>query len=168
MGVGRIAVDRIRRRLLDVALLGGTAGGVALRKARKTRRKTETPIPNRRRRVGSLLGTLGRPALAVSVLLLIVYLSLAPGVLQQIEDDFQQKMAFARDPETYWAEVEQAVQSVRSDAQVMATLARPPRPRHRRRRFRMARNDETCPTCETLRHSLLTHCERCGTEKVAT
>ncbi|MCX7428119.1 MAG: hypothetical protein NTW96_21125, partial [Planctomycetia bacterium] len=46
----------------------------------------------------------------------------APGVLQQIEDDFQQKMAFARYPEAHWAEVEQAVQTVRSDEQVMATL----------------------------------------------
>ncbi|MCX7428117.1 MAG: hypothetical protein NTW96_21115 [Planctomycetia bacterium] len=92
------------------------------RKARKASRQTDSAIPNLRRRVGSLLGTLGRPSLATSVLLLIVYLSLAPGVLQQIEDDFQQKMAFARYPEAHWAEVEQAVQTVRSDEQVMATL----------------------------------------------
>ncbi|MCX7427992.1 MAG: hypothetical protein NTW96_20480, partial [Planctomycetia bacterium] len=41
-------------------------------KARKSRRQTQSPAVSLRRRVGSLLGTLGRPSLATSVLLLIV------------------------------------------------------------------------------------------------
>jgi hypothetical protein len=91
-------------------------------KARKARRQTPSPAPSLRRCVGALLRTLGQPALVASALLSIAYLILAPGMLQQVEDRFQGYMETARHPETYGAEMEQAVQRVRSDAQVMATL----------------------------------------------
>ncbi len=56
--------------------------------------------------------------------MLIAYLFLAPGILEQVEQEFQKNMAFARYPQSHWKEVAQAVQRVRSDGQLMDRLRR--------------------------------------------
>ncbi len=64
----------------------------------------------------------GHACLVLSVLLMILYLTFAPSVITTTERQFQDKVAFARHPSSYWAEVEQVVQRVRSDQQLIEQL----------------------------------------------
>jgi hypothetical protein len=42
--------------------------------------------------------------------------------LEQVEREFQEKMAFARNPQTHWTNVAEVVQRVRSDEKMMSEL----------------------------------------------
>ena len=59
---------------------------------------------------------------ALAVLILTAYLIVTPFVVAQVEQNFQQKMAYARSPETYWTGAAAAIQRVRSDAKTMHEL----------------------------------------------
>jgi hypothetical protein len=64
----------------------------------------------------------GMASLQLSALLLVLHLALMPEIVAAVEQEMQQKLAFARQPSAHWSEVEQAVQRVRSDPQRMDSL----------------------------------------------
>lgn len=107
---------------LTLVLWAGLLAAVHRGKLRRARSEPSRPLPDPRQRLGEFLRSLGRPALKVAAMLLVMYLLLAPSVLEQAEQEFQTKMAFARDPQAYWATVEAAAQEVRSDAATMSQL----------------------------------------------
>ena len=92
------------------------------RRVRRMQRERNLPLPEFGNRLRGVLRTLARPALVMSALMLVVYLVLAPGTLDQAEQEFQKKMMFARHPETHWSKVAKAVQKVRSDEKLMGEL----------------------------------------------
>ena len=107
---------------LTVALWAGLLMALQSRRMRRAYRQTGSPLPGLRTRLRWLFRPIGRPALATAALVMIAYLLLAPANLDRIEQDFQRAMAFARNPQSYWAEVEEAVQKVRADKKTMARL----------------------------------------------
>ncbi len=66
--------------------------------------------------------SLGHTFLALSTQVTIQYLSFAPAVIAEVEGEFQDKMAFARQPSDHWSEVEQSVQRVRSKLELIEHL----------------------------------------------
>ncbi len=72
--------------------------------------------------LGGLFRSLARPAFVMSAMMFMVYLILAPGLQERAEQEFQQKITFARHPERYWTKVEKVVQTVRSDEHLMGQL----------------------------------------------
>jgi hypothetical protein len=53
---------------------------------------------------------------------MVAYLAFAPAAVATAEKEFQDKMAFARQPETHWATVAKAVQKVQSNPARMEQL----------------------------------------------
>lgn len=92
------------------------------RKMGRMQREEGARLPDLRQRFSGLLRSLGRPALVMSALMLFAYLLLAPGILEQAEQEFQKQMAFARNPQTHWTAVAEAVQRVHSDEKTMGEL----------------------------------------------
>ena len=78
--------------------------------------------PARRARCGGLLHCLGRSALGMAACCLLVYLAVAPAVLRAVENDYQHKMAYVRDPQAYWAKVRQAEAAIRADPAAMKEI----------------------------------------------
>jgi hypothetical protein len=66
--------------------------------------------------------SVGRAALALCLLVLIAYLSLAPAFLTTAENEYQTAMKAARQPGAYWSALEAEVQQIRADEQVMQRL----------------------------------------------
>jgi hypothetical protein len=58
---------------------------------------------------------LGKPATVVASLLLMAYLAVVPLTIRRAEADFQHKIAFARNPESHWTKLRQAVAAVRAE-----------------------------------------------------
>ena len=69
-----------------------------------------------------ILRTFAHPALALSAMLLLLYLVLVPEVVSRIEARFQQDIAFARHPDAHWTKVENAVQQVQSNDEIMSQI----------------------------------------------
>jgi hypothetical protein len=92
------------------------------RKVHRALRKTGSPPLTVRESLGAMCQSLGRPALALSALAVLLYLAIAPNVVIFVEHEVQTTMAFARRPAAYWEEVDQAVQQVRSDRSLMPQL----------------------------------------------
>jgi tetratricopeptide (TPR) repeat protein len=91
----------------------------------KIRRRNCRPdaVPlTRRKELAGVFYSLGRPAFLLAMLFLICYLVLAPGFLEQTEQAFQEKIAFARHPERHWAEVEKNIAKVRADEATMKLI----------------------------------------------
>ncbi len=107
---------------LTVALWAVLVAIFYWRKLRRAPRQDGTPLPPLRTRLAGLLRSIGRPALAASALIMLAYLLLAPSTLTQVEQGFQAKMKYARHPEASRAEMDTAVQKVRSDGTLMAEL----------------------------------------------
>ena len=107
---------------LTVALWAVLVAIFHRRKLRRAHRKDGTPLPPLRTRLAGLLRSLGRPALAAATLVLLAYLLLVPDTLAHAEQDFQAKMAYARHPETFQAEMDAAIQKVRSDGPLITEL----------------------------------------------
>ncbi len=68
-----------------------------------------------RKRWSCLPRTLGKPATVVASLLLMAYLAVVPLTIRRAEADFQHKIAFARNPESHWTKLRQAVAAVRAE-----------------------------------------------------
>ncbi len=63
------------------------------------------------------------PSFILAALAMITYLAIAPSVVAVNEHDFQDKIAFARDPKAHWDKVDRVVQEVRADKQLVKDLA---------------------------------------------
>lgn len=72
--------------------------------------------------LGAWARSQGRACLALSTVLAFLYLICAPAVNVEIERHFQESIAFAREPNSHWAKVEQAVARVRADHELMDQL----------------------------------------------
>jgi len=107
---------------LTVAVWAGFVMALYSLKVRTTRRQTAATAWNLRERLGGLFRSLGKPALVLSALALMTYLALAPTIVTHVEQEFQQKIAFARNPDSHWTKVENAVRKVRSNKQLMTKL----------------------------------------------
>jgi len=107
---------------LTVAVWAGFVVALYSLKVRKMRRQTVAAVWNLSKRLGGLFRSLGKPALVLSALTLMTYFALAPTIVRHVEQEFQQKIAFARDPESHWTKVETAVRKIRSDKNLMAQL----------------------------------------------
>lgn len=68
-----------------------------------------------RKRWSCLPRTLGKPATVVASLLLVAYLAVVPLTIRTAEADLQNKIAFARNPESHWTKLRQAVAAVRAE-----------------------------------------------------
>ncbi len=107
---------------LTLAIWVGLVVALQSLRMKKLQRQTVTASFGVRKRVGGLFRSLGRPALVLAAMILVTYLILTPNILKQVEQEFQQKIAFARHPESHWAEAEKAIQKVRSDEELMEQL----------------------------------------------
>ncbi len=87
----------------------------------RQRRPDAIPLSGRKRLAG-LVRSLSRPAFAASAIMLMIYLLLSPGYLEWTELDFQEEIAFARNPEKHWAEVRQCVEEIRADEATMRSI----------------------------------------------
>ncbi len=92
------------------------------RKLRRARQDGDMAHISRRDILAAVGRSLARPALILSALVLAIYLALVPHEIEAIEQEFQTRMAFARDPAAHWAKVERAVEQVRSDPEEMDLL----------------------------------------------
>jgi hypothetical protein len=76
--------------------------------------------PTFRARCAAVARVWGGSVLTLSGLIVLSYLLVAPSVLRTAEADFQSKIAFARNPNAYWENVESAIQSVETNQVQMA------------------------------------------------
>jgi hypothetical protein len=101
------------------------AGAVVFAHRRKRkrvqRRAPEVDVEPRTRWYG-VFRSLGWGAFAAATCALLVYLTAAPIVVRSIEREFQRKIAFARDPQSRWTKVEEAIRKVQSNVQLMRQL----------------------------------------------
>jgi hypothetical protein len=65
---------------------------------------------------------IGRASLVLSALALAAYLALAPSIVLQVEQQFQEKMAFARNPDEHWRRADLALHAVQNNARRVAEL----------------------------------------------
>lgn len=72
--------------------------------------------------MGAWSRSFGHACLTLSVQTLIVYLTFTPTLIADVEQEFQDKMAFARQPSTHWSAVVRAVQHVQSNPERMKQL----------------------------------------------
>jgi hypothetical protein len=107
---------------LTLAIWAGLVVALQSLGMKKLQRQTLTASLSLRKRLGGVFRSLARPALVLAAITLVTYLILAPNILKQVEQEFQQKIAFARHPESHWEEVGKAVQKVRSDEELMEQL----------------------------------------------
>jgi len=75
-------------------------------------------------RWGATVRSVARSAATVAACFLFVYLALTPTVLESVDADHQQKMAYARDPGAYWANLRQEVDQLKPDPDSMQELRR--------------------------------------------
>ena len=75
-------------------------------------------------RWGATVRSVARSAATVAACFLFVYLALTPTVLESVDADHQQKMAYARDPGAYWANLRQEVDQLQPDPDSMQELRR--------------------------------------------
>lgn len=94
----------------------------AIVKAKDSRQGAEVTPFTARERCGIFAFMLGRSCAVLAALILMAYLVAAPEVVRTVENNFQRDMAFARDPDSYWAEVNEAVCKVRSNEKLMSEL----------------------------------------------
>jgi len=87
----------------------------ARRRRERQQASVSQPELSRRARCGGLIHCLGRSALGMAACCLLVYLAVAPAVLRAVENDYQRKMAYVRDPRAYYAKVAEAEAAIRSD-----------------------------------------------------
>lgn len=78
--------------------------------------------PGRTARWGGLLRCLARSALAMAACCLLVYLTVAPAVLRNVEKDYQREIAYVRNPQAYWAKVRQTEATIRNDPAAMKEI----------------------------------------------
>lgn len=95
---------------------------VFVSRAIRRRHRTDGDKPSMRALTGAYCRLIGRSCLALSGLLLLAYFVLAPTFLQRREDEFQRNMAATREPAASPHSFEQALQSVRSDNELMDRL----------------------------------------------
>lgn len=107
---------------LTLALWASLSAALYRHKIGRMQRAEGEPFPPLRKRFGGFLRLLGRPVRVMATMMLVAYLLLAPHMLEQVEQEFQTKMAFARDPQDHWTKVAEAVQRVRSDEIMMSEL----------------------------------------------
>ncbi len=107
---------------LTVAVWAGFVMVLYSLKIRKRQWQAAATAWNLRKRLGGLLRSLGKPALVLSAVMLMTYFALAPTVVRHVEQEFQQKIAFARDPDSHWTKVENAVRKIRSNNELMTQL----------------------------------------------
>jgi hypothetical protein len=88
----------------------------------KYQRQPEATCLTWTQRIAGLFRTLGRPAIALALPILLAYLAFVPNLLERTEKDFQEKIAFARHPEKYWAEVAKCVEQVRANEAEMKII----------------------------------------------
>jgi hypothetical protein len=81
---------------------------------RAGRAGTGTP-PRKRDRWASLLRCLGRSMLAAAIVWLLVYLAIAPSVVQSAEDAYQTQMEYLRNPQAYYDAMTKTMAEVRAD-----------------------------------------------------
>ncbi|MCR9115805.1 MAG: hypothetical protein NXI22_02520, partial [bacterium] len=91
-------------------------------KLRGVQLKTGTAPITFRNFIGVWARSLGCVCLTLSTLATILYLSVAPAGIAEVERDFQEKMAYTRQPGDHWSEVEQAVFRVQSNQELMREL----------------------------------------------
>lgn len=84
--------------------------------------KPDGPSFTFRDHVAAQSRSLAKASLTLSALVLLIYLALAPSVVAHVEQQFQQQMAFARQPSDHWSDVEKAVQQVKSNPELMDGL----------------------------------------------
>ncbi len=72
--------------------------------------------------LGAFARSIGRTAFALSALLLMAYLILAPEVLETVEQQFRSQIEFIREPENYQKKVEEALRQIEADPQEMAQI----------------------------------------------
>jgi len=65
--------------------------------------------------LGPPLRTLARAAVLVSGLLLIIYLAAAPALIVPVEQHYQQQVAFGRNPQTEWDEIQQNMDQAKAE-----------------------------------------------------
>ncbi|MBC8356967.1 MAG: hypothetical protein H8E66_33770 [Planctomycetes bacterium] len=102
---------------LFLVLWVGLVATICGRKIRKQRSEDSTVAMGHL--MTGILRSFGQPALAFSVVLLLVYLIVTPQVVLTIEKAFQENIAFARRPASHWEKVENAVRAVVADEQQM-------------------------------------------------
>ncbi|MCU0880527.1 MAG: hypothetical protein MUF06_22375, partial [Pirellulaceae bacterium] len=86
-------------------------------------RQTGTPgAGSYREGLGAWTRQIGRASLVLSALCLATYLALAPSIVLQVEQNFQEKMAFARNPDEHWRRADLALQAVQNNARRVAEL----------------------------------------------
>lgn len=107
---------------ITLALWAGLLLGMHWLKMYRGHRQT-SPGLGRAKRLGAMVGALGRPALGLATIVLIAYLVVKPAVLHRVEDRFQHDIAMMRDLERSWAvQVEDAIRTLRADKQSMDRL----------------------------------------------
>ncbi len=107
---------------LTVAIWAGMIAVLLWLKVRSVPQDFNGVTPTCLERMGALCRSLGRPSLLMAALTLVLYLFFLPGVVDAVEQEFQSKMSFARNPNEHWSKVEQAVQKVRSNGVMMEQL----------------------------------------------
>jgi hypothetical protein len=85
-------------------------------------RKNDETLPSFRDRLRAFGRSLTLPSLALSAMAIILYFLLFPKFVRDAERHFQSEMAFARNPDTHWQRVENAVQEVRGDPATMSEI----------------------------------------------
>jgi hypothetical protein len=77
---------------------------------------------NSRVRLKGLLVSVGRSMIVVAVGWLIVYLCITPSLIQSMEDDYQEKMSYIRNPRKYHDVITAAMDEVRADKDFMKAI----------------------------------------------
>lgn len=98
--------------------------GVSGRKMRRVARSGGARFASRWRCAGSVLGCLEQPAIRLAVVLLIAYLWIMPSVLEKTEAKYQNETASLLGRDRWTAQVDEAIETVRSDSNLMMRLRR--------------------------------------------
>jgi hypothetical protein len=80
------------------------------------------PAPSFRKWFRGWMRSLGTAFLTLSVAVMLLYLCLITKVMNDVDVEFQQRMAFARNPDAFWSAVDNAVQDVRANAELMTQI----------------------------------------------
>lgn len=91
-------------------------------KLRSAAFSTGEPSHTLRDYVGAFCSSFGQASLKLSALMLALYLALMPEMVATVEQEVQQKLAFARQPSDHWSEVTLAVRRVQSNQNRMDEL----------------------------------------------
>jgi len=107
---------------LTVAIWAAFVATLLQLKSQLRDRRSQRLTPTFRERLGQFGRALRGPCCVLAAIALLAYLLLAPRTIELVEQHFQSQIAFARNPDDHWTNVELAVQAVRANPQLMAEI----------------------------------------------